>query len=287
VAAGSQQSLAGREFPYSSLQRVVEQAVDEYYNAGALYLTDAITTGVLEAGSRALQQMQAFVAGLATVTEGSREQLREVHFQLGAEAQQATLLAYRVARAAGRMSGPYRLSARDAGGRLERAIASREFFRATYDGIGFGNEELLDATARQWHRLNYGAGEAAGDGSRVFSIHFGSAVSASLGLADTPSPGFMLPKGFWRSPSGKFAESGGRGDYFYPNRRGPGPTPTKGIRAWHFFDAGIESIANNLGPAYDGLFRDWYASAQRGLGPLSRVETITVPPPRTPRFKVT
>jgi hypothetical protein len=274
-----------RGYAYSSLDRVIDNAIDEFYGAGALYLTDAVQVGVHDAGTRALQMMKAFAAALDKTTQSSRSQLTDVHYQLAREAQAATLIAYRRARGTGRMAGPYRLSQRDAGGKMDAAIESEEFIRATYDGIGFANNDVLDRMARQWHRLNYGAGEAAGAGPRQFTVHWGSAITASFGLTDTPSSGFMLPRGFWRDPSGKFLSRGEAG-WFYPNRKGPGPTPTRGIRAWNFLDAGIESIANNIGPAYEGLYKDWFESAARGVGPLSRVEDIKVPAPKRLAFSV-
>lgn len=283
-----------REFPGSSLERVVDQALDEYYGSAALYLTDGIAVGIYEAAARATQTAKAFVAALDQVTQSSRSQLQRLHFQLGQAAQVATHTAYMVARSTGRMSGPYRLSQRDAGGRMEQAILSPEFIRATYDGIGFANTDVLDRMARQWHRLNFGAGAAAGQGPRRFTVHWSSAVVASFGFDDTPSAPFVLPEGFWVEPGGNVTPphgpgggggGSGRGDWFYPSRGVGRVVQTKGIRAWQFLDAGLESIANNMGPAYEALYRDWYESAKRGLGPFSRVEGIKVPAPRRAGFR--
>jgi hypothetical protein len=280
--------IPNREFPGSSLERIVDQALDEFYGSAALYLTDGVAVGVYEAGVRAAGQVQAFVAALEQVTQSSRAQLQRVHFQLALEAQAATHRAYMAARATGRMAGPYRLSQRDAGGRLEQAILSPEFIRATYDGIGFANTDVLDRMARQWHRLNFGAGAAAGPGPRRFSVHWSSAVVGSFGFTDTPSAPFVLPQGFWVEPGTKQRQSAtARGGWFYPARGVGRVIQTKGIRAWQFLDAGMESIANNLGPAYEALYKDWFVSARRGVGPLSRVTEVKVSAPRRLSFRVT
>ena len=276
-----------REFPYSRLERVVEQS-EEVFGDAALYLLDGVQVGVYDAIRGASQMAIAFAEALYEVTQSSKDQLQRLHFEVARGAQLATHAAYMVARSGGRMSGPYRLSQRDAGGRLERAILDPEFIRATYDGIGFANTEVLDRMARQWHRLNFGAGAAAGTGPRSFQVHWGRAVISAFGYTDTPSAPFVLPPGSWFEPgTGKRVKFGAsRSDWFHPGGGGRGAVQTKGIRAWQFLDAGLGFIAENIGPAYEALYRDWYESAKRGVGPLSRVETV-VPPPRPARFRVT
>lgn len=280
--------VPNRPHPYSSLANVNARAAEELYRAGALTLVEGVAKGVADAGSRITAQVAAFAAALERTTRSSRSQLTNVHDQLAQGMQQATLARYRLARQSGRMTGPYRLSSRDAGGRLERAIADPEFCRGTHDGIGFANEALLDRTARQWHRLNFGAGSAAGPGPRRFGVTWGGAVIASLGLDDTPSRGFTLPRGVWTAPGGGSRQRAGEGlGWFYPQSERPrgilgrpnNARPTRGIRAWNFFDAGVQFLAQNLGPAYENLYREWWDSAQRGVGPLSRVVEVRVPPP--------
>lgn len=279
----------GREFPGSSIDRIVEMgfASDEYYGDTALYLLDSLQVGISEAASRATAMAAAFAESLYEVTQSSRSQLQRLHFQVALGAQQATVAAYMAARSRGRMSGAYRLSQRDAGGRLEQAILEPDFIRATYDGIGFANTDVLDRMARQWHRLNFGAGAAAGPAPGRFQVHWGSAVIAAFGYTDTPSAPFTLPPGAWFEPGTgrrqKFGAS--RNGWFFPGK-GRGPIGTKGIRAWQFLDAGLAFIAESIGPAYEGLYREWFESAKRGVGPLSRVETVPVPAPRRQGFRV-
>jgi hypothetical protein len=280
--------IPNREFPGSSLERIVDQALDEFYGSAALYLTDGVAVGVYEAGVRAAGQVQAFVAALEQVTQSSRAQLQRVHFQLALEAQAATHRAYMAARATGRMSGPYRLSKRDAGGRLERAIASAEFMP----------RDLRRHRLRQ-HRRCSTARPASGTGStsaparrpgrgRAASRRaLGGTVIAALGLEDTPSAPFVLPQGVWTTVGGARAPAGRRGPRLVlpavasarpgilgrPNR----DRITRGIRAWNFLDAGIEFARREPRARLRGLYRDWWESAQRGVGPFSRVDTINIP----------
>lgn len=271
-----------RDLPYSSLERVLDDAVGEVYDQGAFFLAEQLAAGVAEAGAQAFTQVLAFIEGLENTVRSSRNQMTNAHEQLARGMQQATLRSYKQKRAQGRMAGPYRVGDRDAGGKLESAIRSPMFVRATYDGIGFANTEVLDSMARQWHRLNFGAGQAAGPGPRRFAVHWGNVAMAALGLEDTPSDAFVLPRGFWRGPGGQIDQGGaemGKGR-FYPNKRGPGPKATRGIRAWNFLDAGVAYLAENLPRAYEAVYRDWYDSAGRGLGPLTRVQTVKPPAPR-------
>lgn len=47
---------------------------------------------------------------------------------------------------------------------------------------------------------------------------------------------------------------------------------TKGIRGAHFFDAGVKSLANDMGPAYEGLLEKWKdEAAASGTGPVAKV----------------
>jgi hypothetical protein len=258
-----------REIPYGRLNYVSRRAQFETYQSGSFHLV----AGFMSAVNQSLavnEQVRAFAEALANIHRHShaRNQLAQAHTQVAKLMQQAVLEDYDKAKARyGRNIAPYRLTTRDAGGKLRAALQSNIFYRGTYDGIGFVNVSLLNNTARQWHRLNFGARPAGTYTPRLYQARFGNLVAGSFGyLGEGPSPGFGLPYGF-------FTREGA----FYP--RGPRQViPTRGIRAWNFLDAGPRVLAERIGPAYDGLYRDWYASAQRGKGPLSRV--ANAPPPR-------
>lgn len=256
--------------PFAGLAYVeANQAIDELYRSGVFDLRDlmrrALAAGLLDNTTVAREMAQA----LEQTVRASKNQMANVHYQLGRLMQLNVEEAYQEAKASrGRNLPPYRPpflsreSERDANGRMEAALSSPEFFRATYDGIGFGNVRLLDRTARQWHRLNFGAGDAAGPGARQYPVRWQGLVLGTVGFTDGPSRPFAMPRGIFREGA------------FYP--RGPRPIyRTRGIQAWHFLDAGPETLAREMGPAYEGVHRQWAASAKRGVGPLTRIATAT------------
>lgn len=252
-----------RARPYAGLAVVERGVVDELYRAGLFGLTglfrEALNAGAL--GGSAI--VEDFARALSQLVRSSSNQLANLHHQVGTVMQAAVVVAYDNAVATkGRGDvGSYRLNTRYAGGRLHGALASPEFFRGTHDGIAFGNILALDTAAAQWHRLNFGALPEAGARPRQFAIRWEGLAVAAIGYDEGPSRPFFMPRGFWQ------------GGAFGPTGRAP-TTPTKGIQAWNFLDAGVEVLAREIGPAYDALYRNWFASAERGLGPLSRVVSI-------------
>lgn len=255
-----------RSRPYAGLAAVEREVEDELYRSGLFGLGNMFRQA-LEAGAlEGAEMVRDFALALDQVTRSSRNQLANTHHELGALMQEAVVSAYARARTRlGRHVGPYRLATRDAGGKLIRALSDPAFFRGTYDGIAFGNIVLMDGAARQWHRLNFGALPEAGPRARHFAIRWQGLVVASLGYDQAPSAPFLLPKGFWspRTGLGAFGPTSARALY-----------KTKGIEAWNFLDAGPELLGREVGPAYERLYRRWFDSAQRSLGPLSRVKTV-------------
>ncbi len=138
----------------------------------------------------------------------------------------------------------------------------------------------MDASARQWHRINFGARGAGKGSTRTYKAHFGSLVVASFGFKEGPSPGFRIPKGVFNTAGSFFPHGttleGQAAARITESKR------TKGIVAWNMFDAGPRVLAQRLGPAYAGLYQDWFKSAQKGKGPLSRV--LNVPAPNARAF---
>jgi hypothetical protein len=206
--------------------------------------------------------------------------MAEAHTQLAAEAQEAVITAYEAARAESRAkSGPYRIGdtpenyKRYAGGAMLGALSAEGFVVGTETGIDFGNIAILNSTARQWARLNYGAGGAAGPGGARFAVRWGAMEVASLGLEGGPRPGFRLPRGFWFS-GGSRAFGRTPGAEFYPVGhvpsgwlKGQSTRPdrarmTRGIRGEHWLDAGIAVIAEGLGPKYRAIYDDIYLEAK-------------------------
>lgn len=176
---------------------------------------------------------------------------------------------------------------RDAGGKMLQALGSADFFSATANGLQWGNIQLLDDTARQWHRLNFGAGGRAGGASESYNV---PGTGLSLGLHDGPSPSFSMPAGMWLDDENRRhgPDAGRRGmDAFYPRRKLPGagqklPThpdlhpaaiskqeaasgdiETRGIKGRHFMDAGVRRMARDLPIALDAYKREKYMNVAK------------------------
>lgn len=242
-------------------------------------------------------QMQANLMQIGQVFAQDDANARKALFQhLGEQAQMAMLnsFAQKVTAREGPASAThYRAGeGRLAGGLVRRALGDPAFFRATSLGLEWGNKELLDSAAAQWHRLNFGAGGRAGGGSEEFPVIFGGGSSA-LGFDDAASPGFSMPAGVWVDPSGGGrvgAGSNARGsDQFFPQNRpvfndagdkvgsiNVRPSgikgasnkmrPTGGIEGKHFMEAGLRRMAQDL-PVY---MKQYALDRFKGLSKVQR-----------------
>lgn len=184
------------------------------------------------------------------------------------------------------VSGP---NHRYAGGVLKSALASPLMAEAQVDGVSFLNETFLNAVAKQWYRLNFGAGaraheEGPGGGNATTFQKYRAAFytealgkealgsGQSLSLKRPASPSFYIPAGLWFSGSKGMAPSLSRrgSDQFVLDRAGSKLSNlgkshfgsvaggrfgevgfqrrkvSRGIAAWSFLDAGIQSIAHNF-----------------------------------------
>lgn len=267
------------EYPAARIDYFSRHAVESTFESGTFYLVDGMKKVFMAAVLQGMGQVAAFAEALDKVTHSSDTQMQNAHHQLGLLMQAATLVAYDEAEAAfGRHDEPYRAGAtagstkgRFAGGRLRRAIQNERFFHASPDGIGFVNTTLLEAEARQWHRLNFGALPAGGAKVGKYNATWDGLVVATLGFADEESSApFSMPHGFW---------GGEDHNQFRPLGLAL-VKPTKGIHAWNFLDAGPRVLAQHLPEAYAGVYAKWFESAQAGKGPLSRVTAVNIPPPR-------
>ena len=227
--------------------------------------------------------------------------MANLHTRVAQTAQREILAAYE-----SRPKGPtYRVGQdRYAGGMLRDAIASRDFYLATRDGIFFINRAMLDRKAKQWHRYNYGAGISSGQRPGSFPVRFFGQNIGSIGLTHKrASRGFKVPYGIWIGVGGKPSHWGkGRKEKFFtlkwyqqrkmgasyvekvpwvgasglhkgtetvkkqydPFDYFNGPKDAKGIRARNVFDAGIKSMARNLPREYEQLIVTWFRDAAQG-----------------------
>ena len=271
------------------------QARSVMATSGSSTLRQAFALSLSEAGEALTRQVELFGRALADGLDP--DAFLRAHEGIGAAAQRSVLSSYgqRVTRKQG-PSG-YRAGATDnhsrrfAGGALRRALGSKDFYRATADGLQFVNIRTLDKEAAHWYRLNFGAG-AAGLGSTArFQVRWHGLVVASLGFDAEPSAPFAMPRGVWVSPTGERVRAGANPagtDEFYPQgERPPGirgaptsGTMTRGIEARNFLDAGLRRIADLLPRAYDDIYRDWFNQARRKVptGPFAQ-SRISVPRP--------
>lgn len=166
-------------------------------------------------------------------------------------------------------------------GRLYSALKSPSMAVGTAHGIEFINTGLLDQTARQWARLNFGAGPAEGRTGAHWprpraAIRFGSQVGIPLALTNPPRPNFNVPqKGF-----GHFTSTG---EFFLGRPTGPkGGTRTvggypeavpsaRGIAPRRFLDAGLVALGKNFGPMYQQHFKEAVESS------LAKGQEVIVP----------
>jgi hypothetical protein len=208
--------------------------------------------------------------------------LTKIHEAVAEDAQVAILEAWKEGR-----SGPYRNNVpdkhgrtqRDAGGALRRAVGSPNFYRASKDGIDFINPVWMDSQARQWYRINFGAGARGRSTPAAAPARFtllGDVVTASPLAAFSAGRASPLPPGYWMSGrSGDTAvdwdASRRGGDSFYlrsglKGKKVPGNlfqflsntwTPSLGFAGNRYLDAGVVALYRNLGFEYDKLIQEW------------------------------
>ena len=257
-------------------------AVNGLRRAVAQNFVDGFVEAMHEAGVRGSKQFKAL--GEALSVEAVPPSLRtRVHADVGKAAQQATVHAYR-SRPNRSRAGSYRVGDRYAGGALERALRSPDFYRATPKGLGIINTSRLNQEARHWRRLNFGAGAAGGAGPRSFPIDL---LQASVGLEPDRRPGFVLPPGFWMRNGERVAPGKpGTAQFFPRGIRGSGARGranaarfTRGIRATNFLDAGVKEVADKIMPSYLTMYREFYNS-KVGKTHFQRINVVA-PRPRT------
>lgn len=250
----------------------------------------------------ALDVNRAFVEGMAVATAKTSKQLTalgravakgavsnnktaQINRRIAVAAKNATVnsyVAYRRKGVASYRQGEGR-HPRDSGGALRDALRSEKMIHSDATTISFINKEHLNASARQWARLNYGAGPRgmASPQSRPFPMRVSNTVVADIGIGGRPSRAFTIPRGY-------FIE----GAFYLP---GEGPHPgqvdvarrsvTQGIRAEHFLDNGLAMIARRFWPEYE---RHLATLTKLGVTSVKVTNTVTTnkvkaKPPRPSR----
>lgn len=157
-------------------------------------------------------------------------------------------------------------------GKLGKALQQPRVIASGRDQqIRFVNQRHLNREARHWQRLNFGAGDRGTEASpRTVEapINLGRRpTKVRLRFDQGPRPAFTMPEGLWWEGSSKNridADETRRGQdafvpFVDPRRQDPfGGTPTRGIKGYHFLDAGLVAFGEHFGPTYEELFEKWF-----------------------------
>jgi len=289
-------------------------------SASQVYIREMVESVATQASEGVRAEIELFAKSLANKTRRGRDsRVRRIHEIAGKEAQQATLRSFRRKHP---RKGYSRSKSRMANGAMIRAIASPAFYTARYDGVSFANRAVLDQTAKQWYRLNFGAGAVGVTDTtppQPYSLKFFDSIAGVLTLKEyKPSDPFGMPKGIWIEkgvgPGGPaFPSSTGRSDRKLgreitgtgnPGLHGPQKAPftnneflalgpnasvietlkerkgtranfqekirTKGIVGSNYLDAGVQSLAKNIGSGWTVLMKEWFQeAAHSGTGPVA------------------
>lgn len=243
---------------------------------------------VVGTSGRVQASLQAFADSLNTNAGRNRSgRMRSLHQDVALAAQDAVLVVYDERFGKGL---PYRQNdvgkwQRYSGGRMRRALASGNLFRARADGIDM-NVGFLDDQAAQWYRLNFGAlpkGSSSPAPPAVTMRFFGSQTIGGASLRGFgPSKPFSIPAGVFSASafpttSGQNIQSvprgSGQGQPFYPvgaglqnyNRRPKqyrlNREIASGIIGGRFLDAGVNKINEVLPVAMEQLITEWTEEA--------------------------
>lgn len=189
-----------------------------------------------------------------------------------------------------RFLGPrQRTIVRYSNGALERAFSNRsKMYRSAMDGLDFIDPTWLDSQAKQWYRINFGAGKFGnstpkGPDARVRFFNQETPIDMNLGLRFAASRKPMLiPQGKWRDKESGVSVGWDRNrkpdsDFFYPQGRTSQMLKTVGFPGIRYLDVGVAHIAKNLPKEYAMLVSEYFTEFQTdGGGPVSYMKADVV-----------
>lgn len=244
------------------------------------YFGKTIVTAALAQAPEKARETIGFVAqNYSKIVRAKRGSFQQMYAGVGEEAMNAAVNSFKSIPHS--VSG-YRRFERDSGGKLVAALQSPNMFLASYDGISFISKSHLDRSAKQWYRLNFGAGPAKGfnikpqpaRGYDTRVVMFGVPTGLNLDIThNRRSPNFKIPAGKFvgtgSGGSGRVNATGASyGDAFYPGhptlRKGKsiegypyfrGGMSKSGIAAQRFLDAGVVAIAKGAPRGNEVLIR--------------------------------
>lgn len=241
-------------------------------------VTIDLAVAVADAADAATAATSRQVLALAEVIRRgiASEELTEAHRKIAVRAQDAVLRSYDQVVTARERPGSrthYRAAAagsarRYAAGVLRATLKQRDFYEVTEHGLSMINITQLNQKAKQWARLNAGAGGVGRGSRRSFDVTFSDLVVGAIGLNMEARPAFIMPRGYFFDAGGNKVvrkAEGRRGeDQFWPMGSGPSSgrrrnllakhQTTRGIEARNFLDAGVYRVAVGLGEEYKVMY---------------------------------
>ena len=263
-------------------------AQGEVMRAAQIDLLDQIKAALFTLTKASSKTMAAFIGGIRDGIPTLKTEVDKVHQRVGEQVQEAILGAYDNSLLG---TPPYRVHAilsknrRYAGGILRSVLASPNFVTADSSGISIGNTRELDARARQWRRLNYGAGSAAGGDAGIVAVRW-SNQEFYLAEPGAPRPAFRIPAGAWFGQEfypvselqarfrlvshllGQGKVSSSQAQSSFEQLRGgirQEPRYTRGIRGKHFMAAGLEVAAEALPRGYNDAMKVLFKSGDEAV----------------------
>lgn len=292
--------------PLSSNQNMINRQ----YVEGLRNLQTFATRGIVADAAAQAQGEVAKILGLygkalTSQYRNRRKRMTTINRKVGEDAQRFSLQAYE-ARVNQKNTPAYRATAngkwhRYAGGKMKKAISDPEFFRAAWDGVYFGNSNVMDRHAKQWYRLNFGAGPKGSTGPYKAGEYrlrfFGEASGAPVSLREyRPSEAYYMPRGLFLNRNSAIPQKLGasRGDVFHPRRAPATQFSQRGARSirsnrdiigkewrggltagfggFHFLDAGVKRIAATWPIGLTRMIQEWVDEADRvGTGPVANL----------------
>lgn len=305
---------AGRAALFSDVKRQVTRAGHKASFVGVQVSVAEALSDTLEVFSEEIgEYVSLFSASLANNTRRNRDKRMIRINEIAAKDAQIQMVAAFNARRKSPSGQPSVSRSRMANGALENALSSPEFYTARWDGVQWGNKGALNRTAKQWYRLNFGAGERGLATRRpdAFPIEFFGQALGSLTLkGNRPSPPFKMPPGIFLSrvsrlpvESNLFINGSELRGLPNANRRGQdeflayGPNSTlierlaedsprwavktsqwqitRGITGTNFLDEGVRVLAKNLGDGWTILMGEWFQEAASAkTGPVAKRVSI-------------
>jgi hypothetical protein len=161
---------------------------------------------------------------------------------------------------------PYREGNRFSGGALLGALESGIIAQPNADGVDFlspAAQSELNARARQWRRLQYGAGAGGrtpgGGDALPVRFKFANAVVATRTLSTARGPAFTIPSGAWIGPSRERVTDGSPAQFFArANFSWSRRYPTVGINPRRYLDTGLAILATTMSDGYTKLYNEAY-----------------------------